>query len=390
MIQAIDSYRDNKLLNTSPSDLTDYFVQKYRIPPIELLEDDITVDVQDEKVDVSQDRLRSIVDRSTPTLVDGTVTKIYVPFEGEADLFKCVPSHRTSVVPWGTVRGNELQYSIPRTDHDAEAIQNEIEDWLSDVQKYVRWIREDLEPWNEQLRERARGRVDGRREKLLKDRKVADSLDFKLRKRDDAPKTYAAPGVERKSPPTPPAASNEPYSPEPALPEEDYEHVLEVIQKAATALERSPETFQDMGEEQLRDQFLVTLNTHYEGQATGETFNRGGKTDILIRSKDKPIFIAECKIWRGPRSLEEALDQILDYSTWRDTKASVLLFNRDRQASTLLKKIPEILENHDHFKRDEGHPSETGFRAILGSKGDPNRELTVTVLVFEVPEPPDG
>jgi hypothetical protein len=36
-----------------------------------------------------------------------------------------------------------------------------------------------------------------------------------------------------------------------------------------------------------------------------------GKTDLLIRVADQPLFIGECKIWSGP-------DQLLGYTTWRD------------------------------------------------------------------------
>jgi len=53
------------------------------------------------------------------------------------------------------------------------------------------------------------------------------------------------------------------------------------------------------------------LNTHYEGGATGETFNAAGKTDILIRVEDRNVFIGECKWWSGaagfPRRARPAL-----------------------------------------------------------------------------------
>ena len=46
-------------------------------------------------------------------------------------------------------------------------------------------------------------------------------------------------------------------------------------------MERSPSAFATADEETLRQHFLVQLNGHFEGQATGETFNAAGKTDIL-------------------------------------------------------------------------------------------------------------
>jgi hypothetical protein len=43
-------------------------------------------------------------------------------------------------------------------------------------------------------------------------------------------------------------------------------------------MERSPHAFKDMGEEDLRSQFLVQLNGHYEGQAT--------RRDLQLRRQD--------------------------------------------------------------------------------------------------------
>ena len=88
-------------------------------------------------------------------------------------------------------------------------------------------------------------------------------------------------------------------APEPSLEFAQYEDILETVQNMALVIERSPGAFQHLHEEELRWLFLVPLNGLYEGQATGETFNFDGKTDILIRVNGKNIFIAECAIWNG-------------------------------------------------------------------------------------------
>jgi hypothetical protein len=35
-----------------------------------------------------------------------------------------------------------------------------------------------------------------------------------------------------------------------------------------------------------------------------------------MRHEGKNIFVAECKLWRGPKAHLEALDQLLSYLTW--------------------------------------------------------------------------
>ena len=151
-------------------------------------------------------------------------------------------------------------------------------------------------------------------------------------------------------------------------------------------MERSPNAFREMQEEDLRSHYLVQLNAQYEGQATGETFNNQGKSDILIRSRDKNIFVAECKFWTGPSSFEDAIDQLLGYVCWRDTKTALVVFNRGTEMSTVLSKIPEVVENHPNYKGTQGYSHESGFRYRFGHKNDMNRELTLTVLVFDIPK----
>ena len=151
------------------------------------------------------------------------------------------------------------------------------------------------------------------------------------------------------------------------------------------AMERSPRAFRKMNEEDLRTHFLVQLNGQYEGQATGETFNYEGKTDILIREDDRNIFIAECKFWTGPAGLTKALDQLLSYASWRDTKTALLIFSRGRNTSTVLEGVPKTVIEHPNYKAEREANSETEFRYIFGHRDDTNREVIVTILVFDVP-----
>jgi hypothetical protein len=150
-------------------------------------------------------------------------------------------------------------------------------------------------------------------------------------------------------------------------------------------MERSPSAFASMGEEHLRDHILVILNGQFEGQATGETFNRSGKTDILIREKDRNLFIAECKFWDGPKSLTDAVDQVLGYTCWRDTKVAVIVFNRRKDISSVLAAAPKAVTDHPCCKKQLDYRVEGRFRFLFGQKDDRNRELILTVLVFDVP-----
>ena len=117
-------------------------------------------------------------------------------------------------------------------------------------------------------------------------------------------------------------------------------------------MERSPNAFRHLTEEDLRWQFLVQLNGRSEGRVTGETFNYKGDTDILIRENDRNVFVAECKVWKGPASLTAAVDQLLDrYLHWRDTKIAILIFNRNKEFTSVLAQILPTVESHACCKR---------------------------------------
>jgi hypothetical protein len=250
---------------------------------------------------------------------------------------------------------------------------------------WLEWTAKDASSFNSSVREKAQQRIETRREKLLKDQGLVASLGFPLRRREGVPQTYVVPTVRRKILLPVPSPSVSPFVPEPTLDMKEYEHILTVISNMVKVMERSPKAFRGMKEEDLRTHFLVQLNGQYEGQASGETFNFEGKTDILIRVEGKNIFVAECKFWDGPKSLTEALDQLLSYVTWRDTRTALLVFNRDREFSTVLSKIPEVVKAHSNFKRETPFESETGFQFILHHRDDRNRELILTALAFDVP-----
>jgi len=132
----------------------------------------------------------------------------------------------------------------------------------------------------------------------------------------------------------------------------------------------------------------VQLKGVFKGQAAGETFNFQGKTDILIRIDGKNVFIPECKFWKGEKVFLGSIDQLLSYLSWRDTKAAVLVFNRNADLSAVLSKVAEIMPKHANFKRKLGKSDESTFRFVFVQPKDANREITLTVMVFDIPSAP--
>jgi len=164
----------------------------------------------------------------------------------------------------------------------------------------------------------------------------------------------------------------------------EYRKILSILHNMSQVMERDPESFFSIGEEAIRSHFLAQLNGTYKGQATGETFNKLGKPDIVVRLGEENVFIGECKFWGGESKLRETLDQLLGYATWHDDQLGMLIFNRNKNFSAVLKQIPDIIKRHSSFLKEETH-LETQFHFIVKHPDDPERELKLAVLAFDIP-----
>lgn len=143
-------------------------------------------------------------------------------------------------------------------------------------------------------------------------------------------------------------------------------------------------------EEELRDIILSQLNAVYEGEAKGETFNKSGKTDILISEGGRSAFIAECKIWRGQKSFSEAIYQLLSYLTWRDCKTALIVFNKNnKNFSQILESVDRTVSAHSNFMSKVGQNDANEWLYKMRAKDDETRVVKMNVMFFNIYCPVD-
>lgn len=383
--QRIQSLPANTLLNASKQDLVQALIEEFRLNVPVIKDEDIHIAHSGEtRVDVSRNPMRMIYDHSEPFYVPGNKTVIAVPFEGDAEFFQIQPQTYTLNPPRAEIERNQILLTYVTTDQNAEAIKSGYQGTVKSIKEYLRSLSESAAQFNNQLESLITSSLKTRKDRLLADAGMTAAIGLPMKKREGIPTTYAVP-VARRVPKIEQLKVGDAFKPEPALSTEDYEEILRIMKNMVQVMELSPHAFCDMGEEDLRSHFLVQLNGAFHGQATGETFNFQGKTDILIRVDGKNIFIAECKFWKGEKVLLATIDQLLSYLSWRDTKAAVLVFNRNADFTAVLAKIAELVPNHPNFKRNLGKSDESTFRYVFAQPNDASREITLTVLAFDIP-----
>lgn len=355
---------------------------KYFLDSPKIREEDIEVEQSETEIDVSHDTMRLFVSPG-PHYVRGSKFTYHVPFDGDPELLQYQASRFSSMIPYAEVRGNTLIIEVEIEDGRDTNPDSQMQGELNRIKEHSDWVREDVAQFNAALEEKIRTALAVRKDKLEKTNNVLAGSKYRIRSSPSSPTTYPTTSIERKS--SIEITSTGGQRPEPTLPEKQYEHILEVIKSTSHSIERTPGAYKGMGEEDLRDFFLAQLNGHYKGKASGEAFNAAGKTDILIRDQDRNVFIGECKIWGGDKLFSETIAQLLGYTSWRDTKTALIIFNRNKNLSAVLEKIPELVKAHPNFKRELTQVDETDFRYVLHHNDDKARELFMAVIVVELP-----
>ncbi|NUN04484.1 MAG: hypothetical protein HUU57_01870 [Bdellovibrio sp.] len=387
--EEISNLSEDQLRGTSLDEWIKFFEDKYGLDVPVIDRENVYIDIRDTKLDARKFRERiHFMDGNRAVMVDGNQVVVHIPYTGDKDLFRCSGNRVYHNSVNAQITATEVLITQEHIEQDAEKINSQAEKDISFIEGFLSEMRNLFGEFNRSIRGMVEERLSQRLEKFRKDEEMKSKLKFPIRQRDGASTTFKVPEIRRKVAVTRPVPKAGPQTkPEPVLEDVEYNHILKIMQNMAVVMEKSPHAFQSMGEEDLRQHFLVQLNGQYEGTATGETFNYEGKTDILIKYEGKTIFIAECKYWTGPKTVSDTIDQILGYTSWRDTKTAILLFNKNKSLSGVLSQIPELVGKHSQFEKQVPAEiaGETEFRFIFKNKDDDQRKLNLTVLVFDVP-----
>lgn len=383
-IEALDS---EYVLKASPAELEDFFVDKASVEPLILHDGDASIDNQaGVKIDMSHDFRRGGMP-GEQILVPGTKLRISVPYDGDKGLWRLRPSHFTpSPYPSFDVEEGRIIMTLEFIENEvsADEIRAQLSAKLQSLLGAVENIRTDVVAHNQRLAGIIGPLMVRRRERALAAQRVVDGLGLSIRRADRSP-DYGVSVVRRRQPVVRPAVLPGKYTPEPRLEMGEYEHILSVLRSMSLVMERSAAVFKTLDEETIRTHFLLALNGHYEGGVTGETFNASGKTDILIRADDRNVFVAECKFWHGAVRFYEGIDQLLGYLSWRDTKAAILVFNRNKDSTRVRAEMHDVMIQRPEFRKTLVHAPDGDSRYVLVKASDAGREIMVTTMLFDVP-----
>lgn len=307
-------------------------------------------------------------------------------FTGSLELFRVRPSSWAMTITDIVVneQTNLVSFNFKMYEKDVEKFNHEKSSEYNRAFANIININNFVSNWNSGLSDKIAYLFNAQKTKYLQENDFFAAINIKVN--ENTASVFTTPTIKKKIIPQPEVPKNKTFSSEPMMSQEMYDDILKVIYESGKNMEKKPALYQGKDEEGLRDQFLFVLETRYEGTtASGETFNRSGKTDIILKyAKDgSNLFVAECKFWHGEVEFLKAISQLFDrYLTWRDSKVAVLMFVKNKDFTNVIKVIEDEIVKHPYFVNRLGKRGETSFSYTFRLPQDEKKPVSLEVMAF--------
>ncbi len=376
---------EDYILNVNEDEYIEFLVDKFQINPLEF--DFENIYGTEGKKDVPGKYLHNGFFHENKTYERSTII-YHIPFTGNKVLLKCKPDHWIMWVREVFIRGNYVCFEIVNFNNDYEEVKRESETEIRHMEDQNKNCYNQIQKHNQNLYNIIKSAFKSRKKSIISKNEGLNSLNIPIKKNNSS-ETYTIPSPKIKSklkikPKT--EINKNTSKQDPTLDDSSYQKIIEIINDVGKSFEKYPHNYVEKSEEHLRDYILSGMQTRIEGSTTGETFNKKGKTDILLKHENENIFIAECKIWKGKQYYLDAITQLIGYLTWRDSKTAIILFVKNKNISSVLNNIEEYTPNHPNFVEYVNNENESWFNYIFHMDGDTGIKIKTTVLVIHIPQ----
>lgn len=385
MKKKVDEYTNDEILANDLELLADNLYEEFYVAPVTIFEEEFA------KRSVTQSKItrklhpfeRGIYGHESVTL-DGFDLSFFFPYEGEDTLFRSRAS-TGSLSPYPDITLHNkyivLKYSKTVQEMNAadarEGLLREVENDINAIKQGISYANSNVESFNKSLRSTALA--------YLKEKKKITESFYSVASMFEVPVTktsYSATHLPLKRKIVPISHTYDRQSIY-CISDKDYNDILETIKHTGSTYERTPASYISMHEEDLRNTLLATLNATYKGDATGEAFRNHGKTDICIERENRAAFVAECKMWTGPKEVQAALEQLDSYLTWRDCKTALIYFVRRKNFISILDSVEETLRDIP-FIRQVTVIDKNEIKCCMISESNPGQLVHVRVMLFNL------
>lgn len=369
------------ILGIDEEEYITYLKSEYSLEPLTILWHEETVNKPTSRKEWKEDRFyQERYDTEVYTI------KITYPFTGSPSLFEVRPNswvmatREIDVESYNSV----VSFDVKLTNLTKEVFDSQKRGAISEAFANVANANSFATSWNNQLDSHIRSYFSKQKAKFQKENDFFAAINIPIDKGTES--IFTPPTIKKKNIPQPTVSKSLEVKSEPSMALEMYRDIIKVMNDAGKGMERKPSLYVGKDEEGIRDQFLFILETRYDNTtATSETFNRSGKTDIILKyaSDGSNIFVAECKFWTGYKGFLDTISQLFDrYLTWRDSKVAILMFVKNKDFTSVLNNLRTEIRNHPYYVKDNGHTNESSFSYTFHLAQDQSKAVLLEVMAF--------
>lgn len=377
----IESESKEYIIGVDEDEYVKYLIEDFKVVPLIVYEESEQI----EEPKVVKEKMTAFP-REYMYDVDAYHFTVKYTFSGSAVLFKIRPSSFTLTTYEINVNehNNSISFSFKLIEQSPEKFKKEKSDAFRSAFTNVVNVNMFANEWNNSVEGIVKGEFKRVKEKFLKENDFFAAINISTNKNTES--IFSVPTIRKVDIPQPKVDKNKEFASIPSMSKTMYADILKVVYDAGKSMEKKPSLYIDKNEEGLRDQFLFILETRYVGiTATGETFNKRGKTDIILKySLDNTnLFVAECKFWKGKSEFNLAINQLFDrYLTWRDSKVALIFFVQNNDFTKVLDIVIKETTKHEYYKESKNKNGESSFSYLFRLPNDVDKVVYLEIILF--------
>jgi hypothetical protein len=389
IIGEIESPPDEYFEGVSVDEFAEYLISKFALDDFpRLIWEEIQMDFSETEV-LGSDLPITIHVSDPGKRFKRKVVEYHVPIEGDPEFLRYFQSNvfSTAIIHGSlSVIENTLCFRFIDVYNNHSLIESAFETSMNTVKSRIFGLKNEFDAFNKDLLRFIQSEIEKRVQKINHTNDYKSKFRYPIKKKN-VPIAFESPRIVKKMKITPkPLGLTNGVNNQRFISEEDYIHILGLLQDCGRNWEQHPEIYKGKGEEALRDQLIFVLAPNIEGVVAGEAYNKKGKTDIAIKHESTNLFIGECKIWKGPKVFAETIDQILGYLTWRDSKAAIMMFVPNQDISVVRSAADETAKSHSNFVRVLEVINEGWVNYRFHLENDQGTFLTLAVQLYHLPQ----
>lgn len=363
---------ESTIIWTNPDELAEYYFDKFKLNPINIIESDINYEVKKYLKNIPAHQRDSFYQNEWDLKdVPCEIINIDVPIEKNENI-QILSELQSSTFSFSTdskefnFSKEKIYFSIEtkwyRFDFDENKIVQEIKSKILNLKQLITWKNNDINTENPKLKDNIKALILDRVNTIKKDEEKLISLskiiDIPLKKKENIEAIKI--NLHEKF-------IVQKIKPSVNKPEEytlDQSKVLDIIyflDNQWKQFEKTPKSYKNMGEEDLRNVLLVSLNSIFEWKATWETFSNIWKSDIYLNIDKWNILVFECKIWWGEVLYKETINQLRWYLSWRHNFWVMITFSRNKNFTDILNQVENIIKLSNSYTNWFKKINETHF-----------------------------